>query len=37
MDRLKNKPRAILLMIIVGSMLALIATWHTPDLPEYTS
>jgi hypothetical protein len=35
MDELKNKSRAILLMIVVGSMLALIATWHTPDQREH--
>jgi hypothetical protein len=36
MDELKNKDRAILLMMIMGSILALIATWYTPDQREHT-
>lgn len=31
MDELKKESRAILILLILGSVLALIATWHNDD------
>jgi hypothetical protein len=30
MDELRNKPRVILVLLILGSILALMASWHSP-------
>lgn len=31
MDEQKNKPRTILVLLILGSVIALISTWHSPE------